>query len=89
MVNELPYNVRTKELILASLWFGKDKPDINIFRTLFVENINELATKRVQCNINGAERLIQIFSRVFCVNAMARAPVQESSQYSASHGPYR
>lgn len=45
MVNELPYNVRTKELIVVGLWFGKDKPDMNVFLGPFVENMNKLSTE--------------------------------------------
>ena len=85
MVNKLPYNVRTKELILAGLWFGKDKPNMKVFLAPFVESMNILSIKGVQCNINGIEQCIKIFPLVCCVDAVARAPVQGFSQFNAHH----
>ena len=31
MINELPIAVRTTELIVVGLWFGKNKPNMNVF----------------------------------------------------------
>ena len=47
MVNELPVHVRTNELILVALWFGKDKPNMNVFLGPFIDQMNTLATKQV------------------------------------------
>lgn len=30
-VNELPFHIRTKDLIVAALWFGRNKPNMNVF----------------------------------------------------------
>lgn len=86
MLNELPYNVRTKDLVLAGLWFGKGKPDMDIFLAPFVQNMNELATTGIQCNINGIACCIKIFTLVCCVDAVARAPVQGFVQFNAYKG---
>ena len=47
MVTELPYNVRTKELILVGLRFEKDKPNMKVFLAPFVEKMNILGIEGV------------------------------------------
>ncbi|XP_051172372.1 uncharacterized protein LOC127288776 [Leptopilina boulardi] len=86
MVNELPFNIRSKELILAGLWFGKGKPDMNIFLNPFVQNMNELSTKGVECVLDGIKNFIKIFPLICCVDAVARAPVQGFVQFNAKYG---
>lgn len=86
MVNELPYNVRTKELIVVGLWFGKDKPDMNVFLGPFVENMNKLSKEGVPCKINGTDLLVKIFALVCCVDSVARAPVQGFVQFNGKYG---
>lgn len=86
MVNELPYNVRTNELIVVGLWFGKDKPDMQVFLDPFVENINKLSTEGVQCKINGADISIKIFPLVCCVDSVARAPMLGFVQFNGKFG---
>ena len=86
MVNELPYYVRTKELILVGLWFGKKKPNMNVFFGPFVEKINSLSTKGVECMINGTKILIKIFALVCCVDSVALVPVNGFVQFNGSYG---
>ena len=86
MVNELPFNVRSEELILVGLWFGKDKPNMNVFLKPFVESMNELSCQGVQCIINGSEICIKVFPLVCSVNSVARAPVQGFVQFNGSFG---
>ena len=52
MINELPNDIRTKELILAALWFGKDKPNMNSFLGRFVDTMNTLSTNGAPCTID-------------------------------------
>ena len=86
MVNELPYNIRTKELILVGLWFGKNKPNMNVFLCPFVEKMYSLSSTGVQCLINGIELSIKIFALICCVDSVARAPVQGFVQFNGSYG---
>ena len=86
MVNELPYQVRSKELILAGLWSGKDKPNMQIFLQPFVEQMNELSGNGVECVINGIKMCIQIFTFICSVDSVARAPVQGFTQFNGSYG---
>ncbi|XP_043476020.1 uncharacterized protein LOC122507401 [Leptopilina heterotoma] len=86
MLNELPFNVRSIELILVGLWFGKDKPNMSSFLLPFVQSMNNLATKGVACIINNVECIIKIFALVCCVDAAARAPVQGFIKYNGKYG---
>ncbi|XP_043472842.1 uncharacterized protein LOC122505365 [Leptopilina heterotoma] len=86
MVNELPYNVRTKELIVVGLWFGKDKPNMQVFLDPFVETMNKLSTEGVSCKINGNNRNIKIFPLVCCVDTVARAPMLGFVQFNGKYG---
>lgn len=43
MVNELPFKLRIQKLLLAALWFGSGKPNMNCFLVPFVKTMNELS----------------------------------------------
>lgn len=72
MVNELPINIRTKELVLV---LGP-----------FVDRMNNLATKGVQCSINGEPINIKLYTQVCCVDSVARAPLQGFVQFNGCYG---
>ena len=86
MVNEVEYHVRSKELVLAGLWFGKDKPNVTIFLEQFVDQMNKISSKGVQCIINGVEKCIKVFTLNCCVDSVARAPVQGFTQFNGPYG---
>lgn len=86
MVNELPFDVKSKELILAGLWFGKDKPNMNAFLNPFVEDLNKMSHKGIKCILKGLETKIKVFPLVCCVDSVARAPMQEFVQFNGSYG---
>lgn len=86
MLNELPYKVKTKELILAGLWFGKDKPNMNVFLEPYVDKMDELSTNGIECNINDLKKNIKIFNLICCVDSVARAPVQCFMQFNGKYG---
>lgn len=86
MLNEVPYHVRSKELILAGLWFGKDKPNMNIFLEPFVEQMNELLKNGVECILNEVKTCIKIFPLICSVDCIARAAMQGFSQFNGKYG---
>ncbi|XP_051176780.1 uncharacterized protein LOC127291625 isoform X1 [Leptopilina boulardi] len=86
MVKELPFSVRSKELILAALWFGKDKPNMNVFLDPFVNSMNKLSVLGVPCNLNNSISRIKIFPLVCSVDCVARAPVQGFNQFNGKYG---
>ncbi|XP_051167770.1 uncharacterized protein LOC127285680 [Leptopilina boulardi] len=65
-VNEVPLQIRTTELIVAGLWFGKSKPDMNVFLDPFVKNMNKLSQEGIPCNINNKKLMIKVFPIVCC-----------------------
>ena len=89
MINELPNDIRTKELILAGLWFGKDKPNMNSFLGPFVDTMNTLSTNGVPCTIDDSQVFIKIFALICWVNSVASAPVQGFTQFNGFYGCFQ
>lgn len=86
MINELPLEVRTTNVIVSALWFGKSKPDMNVLLKGFVDEMNELSNLGVECNIQGDVRLIKPFAICCAVDSVARAPMQGIKQYNGYYG---
>lgn len=86
MLNELPIEVRTKNLIVVGLWFSRKKPDMNVFLEPFVDQMNALGDEGVTCTINNEKRSIKVFCLVSCVDSVARAPMQGLTQFNGKFG---
>ena len=86
MINELPIKNRFEELITCGVWFGKSKPDMNVFMGPFVKIINKLSNAGIKGTINGTERLIKLFPLCCCVDTIARAPLQGVKQFNGHYG---
>lgn len=85
-INELPFHVRNSELIIVGLWFGKTKPNMNIFLNPFVDKINELNSTGIKCKINNEEVTIKVYPLVCCVDSVARPLMQGLIQYNGKFG---
>lgn len=48
-INELPFDARHNNQIVFALWFGKDKPGLNIFLEEFTRQMNDLALEGIRC----------------------------------------
>ena len=59
---------------------------MNVFLGPFVEKMNSLSTKGVECIINGTKMLIKIFTLVCYVDSVAHAPVNGFVQFNGSYG---
>ena len=86
MINELPISVRCSELIVVGLWFGKNKPNMNIFLKPFVDNMNKLSEDGIKCKINNEERIIHVYCLVCCVDSVALAPIKGLTQFNVKYG---
>ena len=86
MINELPITDRFRELITCGIWFGKGKPDMNVFMKPFVKMVKNLANSGVNCVIEGAEHCIKVFPLCCCVDTVARAPFQGIKQFNGHYG---
>lgn len=85
-VNELPFHIRNSEQIVAGLWFGKNKPNMDIFLDPFVDTMNELSSNGVKCIINDQETLIKVYPIVCCVDSVARAPMMDMTLFNGKFG---
>lgn len=57
MVNELPYRERRKNMMLCGLWYGKEKPDMNLFLSLLVEELTFMHEVGITRNVPGKEEI--------------------------------
>ncbi|XP_077499274.1 uncharacterized protein LOC144110296 isoform X1 [Amblyomma americanum] len=86
MINELPPSKRMKNLVLAGLWFGKDKPHMGIFQGAFVEVMNKLSQEGFDLNYEGRKQNFKAFCTCCAVDSVARAPMQGVTQFNGYHG---
>jgi len=49
VVNELPYRDRKDNIILTSLWCGKEKPVMDIYLRSLVDELKDLHENRSNC----------------------------------------
>lgn len=80
-----PPSARKKPLTYA-LWFGHDKPNMNVFLTQFVNGINKLSTVGFQATIENEIKTIKVFAVCCCVDSVARAPMQGFIQFNGYYG---
>ncbi|KAJ8677696.1 hypothetical protein QAD02_013483 [Eretmocerus hayati] len=76
IVNELPYRVRTAAPVTCGIWFGKDKPDMQIFLKEFVFNMNRLSIEGIPCKVGDDIINVKVYCPCGCVDSMARGPMQ-------------
>lgn len=86
IINELPFDVRTAKPIVCGIWFGKNKPDMNVFLTPYIVHMNKLSNDGIQCTIANEVRTIKVFTICCCVDSVARAPMQGIVQYNGYFG---
>ena len=80
--NEIPPSVRNKRQLTCALLFGHDKPNMNIFMSSFVKNLNSLSEVGISCEINNEIKNIQMYALCCCVDMVARAPIQGFTQFN-------
>ena len=87
-VNELPPNIRGDHILIASLWFGAGKPDMNVLLQPFALDCKSLAEKGFSCFI--PESGIRISCKATVVvgvcDAVARPLMQNFKQYNGHYG---
>lgn len=82
MINELPPKMRRDNLILAGIWCGKTKPNMMVFLQKFVEEAQVLATDGVRWKRDGDGVVSRFFGLCCCVDAPARASMQNTVQFN-------
>ncbi|KAL7288249.1 hypothetical protein TKK_0017590 [Trichogramma kaykai] len=85
-INEVPAEVRQKNTITWALWFGKNKPDMNVFMNVFVNNIKFMSTEGITCKIKNELLKIKLYALCCCVDSVARSPMQGVTQFNGRYG---
>ncbi|KAK6489849.1 hypothetical protein HHUSO_G6776 [Huso huso] len=88
VLNELPPVERLKHVLMASLWFGSKKPDMNLYLQPFVNECQDL----MQSGVDWENAVTQekINSKVVCTvaicDSVARPLLQNMMQFNGLHG---
>ena len=86
MVNEIPFKERASNTVVAGIWFGKEKPNMNIFLKPIVNEIQRLSVTGISCIIRGRMKEIFIYCICCCVDSPARCSIQYLIQYNGHYG---
>lgn len=86
IVNEIPAAERMKRPVLAALWFGREKPHMEMFQDVFVEDMKELSTRGFSFNYKGTVQVFRAFCICCAVDSVARAPMQGVTQFNGFYG---
>lgn len=85
-VNELPPHKRMDKRLLAALWFGREKPKMDIFQTAFVNIMNDISENGFQLQFQGHSVTFKAFCICCAVDSVARAPMQGICQFNGYFG---
>ncbi|KAJ1519037.1 hypothetical protein ONE63_011280 [Megalurothrips usitatus] len=80
-INELPPVMRMRNLLLPGLWFGTQKPPMDLFLEPFVNHMQEISVG-FQINVNNSVWQMKLFNLGCCVDSGARGPVQGIKTHS-------
>ena len=84
--NEIPIRDRLNSTIVCGLWFGLNKLEMTVFLDAFVEQMNYYSTIGISCMIKNEEHKIKIFPLLACVDTIARAPMNGTTQFNGRYG---
>ncbi|XP_039439443.1 uncharacterized protein LOC120420472 isoform X2 [Culex pipiens pallens] len=80
-INELPPDLRfsRRNTIVAGLWLSREEPDLNVFLTPFLAQIQKLSENGVQLNEHTK---CSVSTVCCCVDSVARCKIQQLKQYN-------
>lgn len=86
-VNELPPDLRAKQVMLSALWFGSSKPNCNTYLSPFVNKCNQLLTHGFEwISVNGIRGWSKVFPLVAVCDSVARPMIQNFKQFNGEFG---
>lgn len=87
-INELPFNARKDNMLLCGLYYGKEKPIINAFMKPFVDELENLHTEGIVCNVSGKGYPvnIKVHTLLSSVDSVARPKLQGIKQFNGKYG---
>ena len=86
-LNELPFNYRSRNIVLQGLWFGSDKPRMDTFFQPFLEEMAQLAESGIQwVDKSGLPVTSRVFPAACVCDSVARAVIQNCMQFNGQFG---
>ncbi|XP_034254581.1 uncharacterized protein LOC117653190 [Thrips palmi] len=85
-VNELPLHLRRKHVMMASVWLGKKKPNINEYLKPFVKECIELQQTGISFKINGQDKHLNVVPLMCISDSVARPTLRNSTQFNGDYG---
>lgn len=85
-INELPYDIRSKNAVLSSMWFGNEKPVPETFLKPFIDELNVIYDKGIVWHNNGKEQKSKVTVLVASCDAIARSLIQNLIQFNGKYG---
>ena len=86
-INVLDVHLKSRFLILNTLWFGKSKPDFNTFMTPFVNAMKYLFEKGISWkDRDGIEHVKKFLAPIGICYSPARCALAYMTQYSGWNG---
>ncbi|MGH0131319.1 UNVERIFIED_CONTAM: hypothetical protein FKN15_045543 [Acipenser sinensis] len=86
-MNELTLKDRRSNVVLHTLWFGRQKPRTDTYLTPFVSELQSLHTDGfVWLDKNGQQHTSRVHALICVCDAVARAMVQNSKQFNGTYG---
>ncbi|XP_033122015.1 uncharacterized protein LOC117121027 [Anneissia japonica] len=87
MINELPYAIRRKHVLMGGLWFGNGKPNFATFLKPLVKQLNLLSCDGLMWT-NKDKHLVKskIFPGPLSCDSMARCQLQGLVQFNGKYG---
>ncbi|XP_073716926.1 uncharacterized protein [Misgurnus anguillicaudatus] len=86
VINELPPDMRNKHVLLAGLWFGASKPEMNYFLQAFVDECIQLEQEGLLVQHRGQSTQMRVFNLVCVCDSVARCSVQNTKQFNGEYG---
>lgn len=87
MINELPYEVRIKHVMLFGLWFGTGKPNVNSFLKPYTEECQRLSTEGFLISPEKSDsEHCKVVTAVIMCDSVARPILQNMTQFNGKHG---
>lgn len=84
LINELPVQLRWKNIKVAGLWFAKEHPPMHLFLTAFVKEVENIGT----LVWSSARQIVKssAFVILCCVDSPARADVLNMKRFNGYYG---
>ncbi|XP_077498751.1 uncharacterized protein LOC144109845 [Amblyomma americanum] len=84
LINELPFNIRFRNVIVGALWFAKTHPPQHLFMKAFVKAFNDIGT--IVWKHASETVLSRLTVACCCVDSPARASLLNMKQFNGYFG---